>query len=60
MSKETIQLKEAMKILLRDGKNGRLFDAAKTRFLSLYTPERVDAMGVEFAKDVNTVKNIIA
>jgi hypothetical protein len=40
LNKEEKQLKEAMKILLRDGKNGRLFEAAKERYVNLSTDER--------------------
>ena len=42
LTKEEKQLKEAMKILLRDGRNGKLFEAAMARYRNLKTDERVN------------------
>ncbi len=47
LTKEEKQLKEAMKILLRDGKNGRLFEAAKARYTALKTDERINNLAHE-------------
>lgn len=47
LSKETRQLREAIKILLRDGKEGRLFDAAKARFEALYSDALISEMATE-------------
>ena len=51
LTKEEKQLKEAMKILLRDGKNGKFFEIAKTRYLALKTAERIN----NFAHEINGV-----
>ena len=41
LTKEEKQLKEAIKILLRDGRNGKFFAAAMTRYCNLKTDERL-------------------
>ncbi len=47
LTREEKQLKEAMKILLRDGRTGRLFNAAKARYLALITNSRVSNLAHE-------------
>jgi len=72
LTKEEIQLKEVFEILLRDGKNGRLFEPAKARFILLYTEERLEniAMSVggqktfdfilkQMKNDVEKIQNMI-
>ena len=51
LTKEEKQLKEAIKILVRDGKQGRLFEAAKARYVSLKTDERVYSLAHELDLD---------
>ncbi|MDD5501610.1 MAG: hypothetical protein PHH57_08055 [Candidatus Omnitrophica bacterium] len=52
LTKEERQLKEAMKILIRDGKGGRLFDAAKQRYLALKTETRLQNITAEYLQGV--------
>lgn len=68
LTTEERQLKEAMKILLRDGKEGRLYGKAAERFLALYSEDRINNMGhemdgvdltLEFTRDAETIKNMI-
>lgn len=47
LTKEEKMLKETMKILLRDGKAGRNYDAAKARYLALRSPERLHNLSHE-------------
>lgn len=49
LTKEEKQLKEAMKILVRDGRNGKLFDAAMARYRSLKTDERINNLAHEIS-----------
>ena len=68
LAKEEKQLKEAMKIILRDGKTGKLFEAAKTRYENLKTDDRLNNMAheidgvdwtVSIKKDVAEIESII-
>ena len=67
LTKEEKQLKEAMKIILRDGNAGRLFEAAKARYQTLKTDARLNNMaheidGVDWAerikKDVAEIESM--
>ena len=69
MEKEEKMLKEAMKIILRDGSEGRLFEAAKKRYIELSTPERIHNLSHElpgidwtqrYAEDVAEIEKIIS
>lgn len=65
MNAEQKKLKEAMKILLRDGKKGRLFEAAKKIFLANNTSENINALaheldGVDWTKAISEDLAIIA
>jgi len=55
LTKEEKQLKESMKILLRDGRTGRLFVAARDRYLALKTDGRINNLVHEI--DINWTKN---
>ena len=71
LTKEEQQLRNAMKLLIRDGKNGQYFEAAKERYINLKTDERIanlardlDPNGVdfwvkEFANDCETIDKMI-
>ncbi len=69
LTEEEKQLKEAMKILLRDGKVGHLYISAKERFNNLYTDQRINNLGKEmesinllpsYQKDVTKIKQMIS
>lgn len=47
LTKDQRQLKEAMKIILRDGKDGRFFEIAKTRYIALKTEDNINALSHE-------------
>lgn len=56
LTKEESQLKNAMKLLIRDGKNGQHFAAAKERYINLSTDERHynlshEIAGVDWTKE---------
>jgi len=41
LTNEEKRLKEAIKILIRDGKSGKFFEAAKSRYSELKNSERI-------------------
>jgi hypothetical protein len=47
LTKEEKQLKEAIKILVRDGRNGKLFEAAIARYHNLKSDERINNLAHE-------------
>lgn len=47
LTKEEKQLKEAIKILVRDGRQGKLFDVAIQRYHGLKTDERINNIAHE-------------
>ncbi|TAL62119.1 MAG: hypothetical protein EPN88_13960 [Bacteroidetes bacterium] len=68
-TKEEKQLKEAMKIILRDGKTSKLFNAAKVRYKDLKTDKRLYNIahqidGVDWTnnvrKDVIEIESILS
>jgi hypothetical protein len=56
LTKEEKKLKEAMKIILRDGKSGHLYNVAIERYKELYTPERIENLAREI-DDVDWTTN---
>lgn len=56
LTKEEKKLKEAMKIILRDGKSGHLYNVAIERYKELYTPERIANLAHE-VDDVDWTTN---
>ena len=67
LTQEEKQLKEAIKILIRDGRNGRLFAPAMERYNSLKTDERINNLAHEiegidwsanYAADILTIENL--
>ncbi len=55
LTREEKMLKEAMKIILRDGQSGKFFEAAKARYLSLVSPKRLFNLSHEL--DIDWTKN---
>ena len=69
LTKEEKNLKEAMKIILRDGKEGQLYNAAKDRYIALKTDERINNLAHElgnvdwtnqYKTDIETINKLIA
>lgn len=70
LTKEEMQLRNAMKLLVRDGKSGQHFEAAKERYISLVSDERIrnisndlDPSGCSlagFIADCNVINGMIA
>jgi hypothetical protein len=70
LTKEEMQLRNAMKLLVRDGKSGQHFEAAKERYINLMTDERIrnisndlDPSGrslADFIADCNVINGMIA
>lgn len=65
LTKEESQLKNAMKLLIRDGKNGQHFEAAKERYINLSTDERHynlahEIAGIDMTKEYTADRATIA
>ena len=69
LTKEEKQLKEAMRILIRDGQEGNLYKVAVARYRKLVSEERIKNLSFEiegvdwtsnYASDINKIEKMIA